>query len=88
MTALEMMPSWKKWSVHLYRFLLGYRGNRSGGGVPAGTVCNFRWRHFYFTEEGLHQTNPGAIAVMEPEEYPELIADPYEFLLQNLSPQV
>ena len=31
---------------------------------------------FTFTEEGLHQTNPGAIMVMEPEEYPELIKDP------------
>ncbi|NLM53132.1 MAG: hypothetical protein GX197_09985 [Firmicutes bacterium] len=42
---------------------------------------------FTFTEEGLHQTNPGAIAVMEPEEYPELIADPYEFLLHKIYPR-
>jgi len=42
---------------------------------------------FTFTEEGLHQTNPGAIMVMEPEEYPELIKDPYEFLLTKILPR-
>ena len=42
---------------------------------------------FTFNQEGLHQTNPGSINVMSPEEYPELIKDPYEFMINKVFPR-
>ncbi|HHX74214.1 MAG TPA: hypothetical protein GX699_04850 [Firmicutes bacterium] len=42
---------------------------------------------FTFNQEGLHQTRPGAINVMEPEEYPELIKDPYAYILNYILPR-
>ncbi|NLM20311.1 MAG: hypothetical protein GX207_00995 [Peptococcaceae bacterium] len=42
---------------------------------------------FTFNEEGLHQTKSGAINVMEPEEYKDLIKDPYSYLLNTVFPR-
>jgi len=42
---------------------------------------------FTFNQDGMPQTKPGAVKVMEADEYPELIADPYKYLLEKVLPR-
>lgn len=39
------------------------------------------------SKEGMRQTKPGSIKIMHEDEYPELIKDPYNFLLNTIFPR-
>ena len=42
---------------------------------------------YTYDKNGMQQTNPGSVTVMNDDEYPELIADPYKFLLEKAFPR-
>ena len=42
---------------------------------------------YEYDKNGMQQTSPGSVTVMNEDEYPELIADPYKFILEKVFPR-
>ncbi len=42
---------------------------------------------YQYDKNGMQQTKPGSVTSMEADEYPELISDPYKFILEKVFPR-
>lgn len=60
---------------------------RNGKAFSQSTLDILGGGTFTYDKNGMQQTAPGSVTVMEEGEYPELTADPYRFILEKVFPR-
>lgn len=60
---------------------------RNGKSFSQRTIDLLGGGTYTYDRNGMQQTKPGSVTVMEPDEYPELIEDPYKFVLEKVFPR-